>query len=97
MVLTGTQTALTFYVDGASQGTVSFTGTNALSALGTELAWLGKNGYQYDPTWQGEIDAYYIYSGVMDPATVARITSYNVCYTKLLRENTYKLSSNILH
>jgi len=95
VVLTGTQTALTFYVDGASQGTVSFTGTNALSALGTELAWLGKNGYQYDPTWQGEIDAYYIYSGVMDPATVAsRANSYVLGVNDFNIKNAYKLYPN---
>jgi|GEM_PF-420889 len=63
---------MTYYVNGVSQGSVAFTGTNALSAVGTELAWIGKAGYQNDPTFQASIDEFNIYQGAMDASTIAQ-------------------------
>lgn len=71
VVVTLDATTMTYYVDGANQGSVSYTGSNAISALGTELAWIGKAGYTGDPTWQGVIDEFNIYDGAMDEGTVA--------------------------
>ncbi|WP_167618782.1 LamG-like jellyroll fold domain-containing protein [Maribellus sediminis] len=62
---------MTYYVNGISQGSVTLTGTNAISALGTELAWIGKAGYQNDPTFQASIDEFNIYQGAMGASLIA--------------------------
>lgn len=38
-------TSLTFYLDGVSLGSVTYTGSNAISAIGTQFAYLCKGGY----------------------------------------------------
>ncbi|WP_370480283.1 LamG-like jellyroll fold domain-containing protein [Tamlana flava] len=78
IVLTLDATKMAYYIDGVMIGSpVNYTGSNSLSAIGTELALIGNSGYNDDPTFKGEIDEFNIYDGVMDASTVAaRANSY---------------------
>ncbi len=62
MVVTLTATTMTFYIDGVSIGTVDYTGTNAISALGTQFAYLAKGGYTGDATWKGYVNKHSLYN-----------------------------------
>jgi len=53
---------VTFYIDGALIGTTPFTGTNAITSIGTQFAYLCKSGYTGDPTWKGNIHKYSLYN-----------------------------------
>ena len=53
---------VTFYIDGALIGTTPFTGTNAISSIGTQFAYLDKSGYTGDPTWKGSIHKFSLYN-----------------------------------
>ncbi len=60
MVAVYSATAVTFYIDGLSVGTV----VNAipLSSLSNDFAYLAKGGYTGDPTWKGLIHKFSLYN-----------------------------------
>ena len=65
MVATFSATTVTFFIDGVSLGSQEYTGSNALSAIGTQFAYLAKGGYSSDPTWKGLIHKYSLYDKVL--------------------------------
>ncbi|MFA9390812.1 MAG: LamG-like jellyroll fold domain-containing protein [Prolixibacteraceae bacterium] len=65
------KTNISLYVNGALVGTTEYTGTNSVSALSNDFAWIGRGGYSGDPTWLGTVLEFNIYSGVMDETTIA--------------------------
>jgi hypothetical protein len=66
-VLTGT--FLKFYIDGVLIGQANWSGK---IDIGTTYAYLAKEGWAADPTWNGKILEFNIYQGAMDAATVAK-------------------------
>ncbi|MFB6342767.1 LamG-like jellyroll fold domain-containing protein [Saccharicrinis sp. FJH62] len=65
-----TYESVSFYLDGELLGTTPISNpADYISALSTANAWLGKGGWP-DPTWNGSIHEFNIYSGIMDAATV---------------------------
>jgi len=66
-----TSTNIIMYVDGKLSGsTLLSTVGNSISALKNDYAWIGKGGYTNDPTFIGKLDAFNIYEGVLDEATI---------------------------
>lgn len=61
LVTTLDATTLTLYLDGVNIGSTTLTGSNALSALGTQFIYIAKGGYTGDPTWKGVVHKYSIY------------------------------------
>ena len=66
-VLTGSY--MKFYIDGVLIGQANWSGT---IDIGTTYAYLAKEGWAADPTWNGQILEFNIYKGEMDAATVAQ-------------------------
>jgi len=62
MVSVLTSTGITLYVDGQKIGTTAYSGSNAISSIGTSLAYLAKSGYSADPTWIGSFHKFSIYN-----------------------------------
>jgi len=66
-----TSTEIILYIDGKRIGSgLLATQGNSISALSNDYAWIGKGGYTNDPTWIGKLDAFNIYEGVLDEATI---------------------------
>ena len=61
LVATVQGTEMTYFIDGQNVGTTTLTGSNALSALGTQFVYLAKGGYTGDGTWKGQIHKFSIY------------------------------------
>lgn len=55
-------TDIKFYIDGILQGSQALRSGNSVSAIGTGAAFIGKSGYNADPTWQGLIYEFSIYN-----------------------------------
>ncbi|WP_167612212.1 LamG-like jellyroll fold domain-containing protein [Maribellus sediminis] len=70
-----TNSAIKFYLDGVLVGEAAVSEPNSIAALSNDNAWLGKGGYTADPSWNGSIDEFNIYQGVMDAGTIARRAS----------------------
>ena len=62
LVTTLDATTLTLYLDGVNIGSTALSGSNAISALGTQFAYIAKGGYTGDPTWKGVVHKYSIYN-----------------------------------
>lgn len=60
-----TATEVTLYIDGVLIGSEPLTGTNALASIVPESAFLGWGVYGNDPKWQGNVEEFHIYDGVM--------------------------------
>lgn len=60
-----TATEVTLYIDGVLIGSEPLTGTNALASIVPESAFLGWGVYGDDPKWQGNVEEFHIYDGVM--------------------------------
>ena len=60
---------LKFYIDGVLIGVANWSGT---ISIGTTYAYLAKEGWAADPTWNGKILEFNIYQGEMDAETVAK-------------------------
>ncbi len=71
LVTTYTATTITLYIDGVSQGSQDYTGSNTLSAIGTQFAYLAKGGYANDPTWKGLVHKYSLYDKALSADEVA--------------------------
>ncbi len=95
IVLVLNETEMTYYADGVSLGTVAYTGSNLLSSVSTTLAWIGKSGYQNDPTFQARIDAFNIYNGEMGSSTVTTNANTYIFSNSLLENIT--LSAGVLN
>lgn len=64
-------THIILYLDGKLIGSsLLSTQGNSISALSNDYAWIGKGGYTQDPNWIGKLDAFNIYEGVLDEATI---------------------------
>ncbi|MBN2610758.1 MAG: cadherin-like beta sandwich domain-containing protein [Bacteroidales bacterium] len=59
------------YLDGVESGRAVVSDVNKIYNLSTKYAYLCKSGYTGDKTWMGQVLEHNIYSGKMDPATVA--------------------------
>lgn len=66
-----TYDSVILYLDGVEAGRAAMSAANKIYNLGTSFAYLFKSGYTGDKTWMGQVLEYNIYSGEMDPATVA--------------------------
>src|ERR1035437_9349883 len=66
-VLTGS--SMKFYIDGVLIGQANWSGT---IDIGTTYAYLAKEGWAADPSWNGQMLEFNIYKGEMDSATVAQ-------------------------
>lgn len=62
LIATVKGTEMNYYIDGQPVGTTTLTGSNALSALGTQFVYLAKGGYKNDPTWKGMVHKFSIYN-----------------------------------
>ncbi len=71
MVTTFTATTVTFYIDGVLEGSQDYTGSNTLSAIGTQYAYLAKGGYSGDPVWKGLVHKYSLYDKALSADEVA--------------------------
>ncbi len=54
--------SISYYIDGVFVGSTSLTGSNSITSLSNDLAYLCKSGYVSDPTWKGLIHKYSIYA-----------------------------------
>ncbi|TCO09874.1 LamG-like jellyroll fold domain-containing protein [Natronoflexus pectinivorans] len=59
-----------WYIDGALQAVTPTPDNLIIKGISTENAWLGRGGWN-DPSWNGTIHEFNIYSGEMDEQTVA--------------------------
>ena len=62
---------LTFYIDGALVGSAALDPNNAISGIGTDVAFIGKGVYPADPCWVGSVEELNIYDRVISAAEVA--------------------------
>lgn len=62
---------LYLYVDGALVGKSATPGNSSIANISSANGWLCDGGYGNDPSWLGAMYEFNIYSGQMDPATVA--------------------------
>ena len=65
-----TSTDISYYVDGVNVGTSSLSGSNSLSNIILNYAYLGRSGYTSDPTWLGSIDKFSIYNKALSVGEV---------------------------
>ncbi|WP_340111900.1 ATP-binding protein [Maribellus mangrovi] len=74
LVTTFNDKELRFYVDGMLVGlqTNEQYPVNRLENIGEQVAYLAKSGYRADQTWLGAIDAFNIYEGILDAATIEK-------------------------
>lgn len=72
VVTTFNDEELRYYIDGVLVGkrSMEFQPDNVLANIGTELAFLCKGGYDWDPAWQGAVHEFNIYEGVLDASTI---------------------------
>lgn len=70
-VSTLTNDTITWHIDGAQVASIAINEAYTIHNISTENAWLCKSGYAADPTWLGSLYEFNIYSGVMDPDTIA--------------------------
>lgn len=71
VVVTISGDEMEMYIDGTSSGSVALSGDNVIANIGNTFASLGASAYQNDPLWQGSIDEFNIYDGIMDSSTVS--------------------------
>jgi hypothetical protein len=69
-VTVATHDSLYWYIDGVCVDTVATLDGSIIAKIDTANGWLCYGGWD-DPTWIGELYEFNIYSGVMDPQTVA--------------------------
>ncbi|WP_340115032.1 LamG domain-containing protein [Maribellus mangrovi] len=64
---------LKLYIDGVLRGVRPNYSRpfNVILSLSNELAYLCKSGFTADPTWNGAIDEFNIYEGILDSATIS--------------------------
>lgn len=72
IVSTLTNSTISLYIDGVLVNTADVSGDNSIANLSNAQAWLCKGGYEDDPTWQGTIDKFNIYEGVLDENTIKK-------------------------
>ena len=53
---------VSYYLDGVLQATTPMDPQNSLYSISSNFAWLGRGGYSADPSWQGSIHDFRIYS-----------------------------------
>ncbi|WP_340113883.1 BspA family leucine-rich repeat surface protein [Maribellus mangrovi] len=59
------------YLDGDFSGFTAYTGSNALSSVSNELAYIGKSVFAWDPTWNGTVEEMNIYNVALSAGQVA--------------------------
>jgi hypothetical protein len=53
---------VSYYLDGVLQATTPMAAQNSLYSISSNYAWLGRGGYTADPSWQGSIHDFSMYS-----------------------------------
>jgi beta-xylosidase len=61
---------ISYYVDGVKAGSSSMNSGNSLANLILNYAYLGKSGYNSDPTWLGSIDKFSLYNKALSDGEV---------------------------
>ncbi len=85
-----TDSSIKLYIDGLLVGEAAVSEPNSIFALSTVNAWLGKGGYDADPSWMGSIDEFNIYNGAMDAATIATHASMYLSDLTLMHSYTFE-------